>query len=106
MRALLGEDAAPVYRNVHRVAEHFGLSRLTALNVATNVCGWSKDERLHVEESFEGAPPLDDNTWRMELLAAMPGDDELLTLASRAVAERRLLPAERDRFVREAEDLA
>jgi len=102
VRSLLGDDAPPVYRTVHAVAEHFGLSRVTALNVAANVYGWSKDERLSLLESFEGERPLDDAPWRTDGLTGWSVEDaELRDLADRAVAGRRLLPAERDRYVGE-----
>lgn len=97
-----GREPPMVRETIDRVAEHFGLSRLTALNVVTNVYHWSKDDRLWVLETLTDATPLDDARWDADALTNVPTvDDEHRALADRAVGEGRMLSTERDRHVGE-----
>lgn len=101
VKALVGALPPPTIHTIHRVAEHFGLSHRAALNVTANVYGW-KGNRPSLSESLEDAPPLRDARWKADRLSDQPlTDGELIDLADRAVAARRLLPAERDRYVSE-----
>lgn len=103
VQELLGESVPPpVLRTVDAVAERFGLSRVAAANVVTNVYGWSVEDRLQVAELFDEAPALDDARWREDALSDWTSEDaEHRALADRAVDARRLMPAERDRQLRE-----
>jgi Zn-dependent peptidase ImmA (M78 family) len=90
-------DPAKSPGTVDMVAEHFGLSRLAALNVAKNVFRWSKSDRLRVLELLADAQALDDAPWAADALTDTPAEDaEHHALADRAVAAGRMLPVERD----------
>jgi hypothetical protein len=103
VRAHLRDPQPPRSRaTVDAVAEHFGLSRTAALNVVANVFGWNRDQRLDVSSCFEDAPPLRQDAWADDRLAAIGGrDDDLRRLADRAVKAHRLSPAEHIVYVDE-----
>ena len=80
------------------MAQHFGISDITAVNVLKNLYGWSDQDRYDLLDEIEGewAP-------EREHLDVVPGgaaeDAELRALADEAVTRGLLFASTRDRWL-------
>ena len=101
VRALFGRHEPPMtLSSVDLLADHFGVSRLTATNVLTNVYDWPDDDRQYVLDLIESAPSKSPGRWHADGLADVPPvDDDFRALVLRAAAAGRLFPATRDRWL-------
>lgn len=82
---------------VEQVAHHFGLSPLTAVNVLTNVYGWSDQERYDLIDESEGLPLESSHP---DVVSEVPSEDaELRRLADEAVDRGALFRSTRDRWL-------
>lgn len=99
VRALFPEGTPErTWPTVSRVAQRFGLSPLTAVNVLVNVFSWNKRERedLLDEIEGEGAPA----GAHPDMVPDLPEEDtELRQLVDEAVVKGVLLPATRERWL-------
>ena len=102
VRGLFGRHEPPMTAStVDRLTKHYGLSRYTAVNVLTNVYGWTRDDRLAVLGVTADLPPPDLRDFRTDLDVTPDNDDELRALADEALAAGRITPAMRSRWLGE-----
>ncbi|MFO0586836.1 MAG: ImmA/IrrE family metallo-endopeptidase [Polyangiaceae bacterium] len=99
VRALF-PDGIPdrTWPTVSRVANHFGLSPLTAVNVLVNVFTWNRRDREDLLEEIDGeGAPVGPHP---DAVSDVPeANAELRQLMEDAVQKRFLLPATRDRWL-------
>jgi Zn-dependent peptidase ImmA (M78 family)/transcriptional regulator with XRE-family HTH domain len=100
VRGLFAEsEPARTCETVSRVARHFGLSPLTAINVLKNVYRWSDQDRYVLMDEID-AEGLELDREHPDVVAALPPEDaELRALSDAAVSAGLLFPSTRDRWL-------
>lgn len=102
VRGLFGRHEPPMTAStVDKLVAHYGLSRHTAVNVLTNVYGWTREDRQWVLELTADSPPPDLREFHTDLDVTPDNDDELRALADEALTAGRLTPAMRSRWLGE-----